>query len=145
MEFSATTEEVLRRAGWSPGREDRKVLETSLRKLCEQGGFEPFEAALRVVREYGGLCVKASGPGVNFAKMSFEVDPTLAAGEEDRFADFERDLGVQLFPLGEIDGGHAFLAIADDGRTFSLMGALDFLGQTFEDAVEGMIQGRVPR
>jgi acyl-coenzyme A thioesterase PaaI-like protein len=47
-----------------------------------------------------------------------ELDPTLALGEEDRLLDdFPELRDRNAFPLGEVDGGHAFLAIDAAGGT----------------------------
>ncbi len=96
------------------------------------------------LKHYGGIHVKQSGPGEEAARESFELNPLLAIGEEDRFAEHALRIGEPLYPLGEAGNGHVFLAIAADGRVFALMEDLWFLGENMEAAIERLILGRLP-
>ncbi len=87
--------------------------------------------------------MKQSGPGAEAARESFELNPLLAIGEEDRFAEHALRIGEPLYPLGEAANGHVFLAIAADGRVYALMEELWFLGESMEAAIERLILGRV--
>src|SRR5919109_3720081 len=110
---------LLRTAGWFEGRDvAEKVVEWRARLSLD--GFEPFVAAERGLREFGGIRIEQRGPGINLARQSFEIDPLLGLGERDRFEYFEKILGVALYPFGECENGASFLAIASDGRVFAL-------------------------
>ncbi len=101
-----------------------------------------FDAARHALTEFGGLKVDVDGPGVDFAKGSFQLDPSLAIGEEDRFDVFEKRLASRLYPLGEAYGGHTFLAIDDQGSVFLLMGDVRRIGRSIGEALEGLILGK---
>ena len=131
---------ALRAAGWREGRDCVASLLEWKSSLAAEG-FEMFPAAEAVLREFGGLKVVNRGPGEELARSSFEVDPSLASGERDRFAAFEAPLGKRLFPLGEVDEGHAFLACADDGKIYMLGDRLWFLGADVREAFGKLIIG----
>ncbi|WP_168200880.1 SUKH-3 domain-containing protein [Allokutzneria sp. NRRL B-24872] len=108
--------EVLLKSGWTPGR----AVEVSCwrTELAEQG-FAMHEAAERVLAEFGGLLIEAEGAGVRHGRCTVEVDPTLGTFSRS----WEEKVGAQdLYPLGEVDWGHAVLAIDADGAVFMLWG-----------------------
>jgi hypothetical protein len=127
---------VLRDAGWFPG---RNVFST----LRLPPGFVLLEPARRVLEEFGGLSAGEWGPGLDCARMGIDIDPMLAVGEDDRFADYSARIGSPLYPLGEAGGGDCFLAIDDKGRVFLLMDDLIlFEGETFEVALDQIFNGK---
>ena len=72
--------------------------------------------------EFGGLSVGKSGPGVERARVALRLNRALAIGERVRLQDYFEELhGRGAFPLGDADGGHLFLAMAEDGEVFILM------------------------
>lgn len=133
--FSTQTLEMLREAGWFPGRDVSRDL-----KLPR--GFKPFPAALKVLAEFGNLRIGRDGPGIEFRRKPVILDPMLVAGEDDRYAEFSRLLGVGLYPLGETADGHAFLAIDELGRVFFIFGDMFFVGDSFESALENLLLGK---
>lgn len=134
---------VLYAAGWT---EQRSVEnETEAWSIELSPGFRLFPAAEMALRQYGGIHIKQSGPGEETARESFELNPLLAIGEEDRFDEHASRLGEPLYPLGEAGNGHVFLAIAPDGRVFALMDDLWFLGESMEAAIERLILGQSPK
>ena len=112
------------------------------RELEGPGGFVRFPAATAALAEFGGLRVEQGGAGVTSARETFELDPTLAVGEADRFARFESIVGRRLYPLGEAGGGQYFLAISEDGQVFGVGDSIFDIGRTISEAIENLIVGR---
>ena len=52
-------------------------------------GFQLFGAAREALARFGGLRIDQYGPGAECAREAFEINPTLAVGEERRFRRFE--------------------------------------------------------
>lgn len=134
---------VLNAAGWTEQRNVAREIDAWSLKLSP--GFRLFPAAEMTLRRYGGIHIKQAGPGEETARESFELNPLLAIGEEDRFDEYACRLGKPLYPLGEAGNGHVFLAIASDGRVFALMEDLWLLGENMEAALETLILGRSPK
>jgi hypothetical protein len=134
---------ILDAAGWNEERNSSTETESWSSQLSP--GFRLFPAAEMALTRYGGIHVKQSGPGAEAARESFELNPLLAIGEEDRFAEHALRIGEPLYPLGEAGNGHVFLAIAADGRVFALMEDLWFLGESMEAAIETLVLGRLPQ
>ncbi|HBB87906.1 MAG TPA: hypothetical protein DC047_09845 [Blastocatellia bacterium] len=132
--FSAATKEMLGEAGWIP---DRDVS----REIQLPPGFDPFPAALKALAEFGNLHVGRRGSGVEFARTPIVLDPMLAMGEDDRFREFSGILKSNLYPLGETDDGHGFVAIDEQGRVFLIYDDLNFVGETFDSALENLLAG----
>jgi len=141
-EYSEMVREALDAAGWFPGRVMPAQAREWIRELDRPDGFQVFAAAERVLTEFGGLHIRAMGPGVEAARMSIEVDPTLAFGEEDRFEACAMRLNRRLYPLGEVEGGHAFVAIAEDGRVYLLMDEPLAVVGSFDEALAALVEGR---
>jgi hypothetical protein len=135
---------TLTAAGWFSGKDQSARIRDWTFELQGEG-FTLFPAAERALREFGGLRVEVAGPGRECARSSFEVKPSLALGERDRFAAFEHTIGKRLFPLGEIEKGHAFLAIDEDGALYTLMDEGFLLGNDIDEAIARMIVGLRPR
>ena len=140
--FSDETSEVLRRAGWHENRRLADEVEGWSRQLSESDGFLMFPAARAALEEFGGLRLEPSGPGVDHARVSFELVPTLALGERDRFSLVEADLKEALYPLGEVGGGHAFLAVSTPGHVYLLTDELVEIGASVAEAIENLVLGR---
>jgi hypothetical protein len=102
-----------------------------------------FAAARAALEEFGGLRVEARGPGLDHARSSFRIDPGLAQGEEERFAAHEEKLRRRLYPLGEVDGGHGFLAIDEGGAVYVVTddAVMRVAGSTYA-ALEALVLGR---
>ncbi|MEU0540330.1 SUKH-3 domain-containing protein [Nocardia sp. NPDC005978] len=111
-QFSAETDRGLRLAGWDPG---RRVDTTEWRNELERGGFRWTAAAENFLSRFGGLEIELSGPGITTARVPFELDPLLAAGEDDRFSEWAAVVGEPITPVGELDSGRFFLGISESG------------------------------
>jgi len=134
--------EVLRAAGWFPGRSIVPQVEKWSSSLDQPGGFEIFEAARGALAEFGGLCVRMSGPGQEVARASFNLDPMLAQGEEERFADHGAQFMTRLYPLGEASDGNSFLAIDSIGRIYLLLDSCVLLAASTLEGLKFLILGR---
>jgi SUKH-3 immunity protein len=140
--FNEFVEGALKRAGWSPNRRITGPLQDWETTLEASDGFRLFPAARKVLSEFGGLKIEQWNPGRTKVHSVIDLRPTLAEGESDRFQAYSDILGVELYPLGEVDGGHGFLAIATDEKTYTLMDEIWFEGATFDDALNKLVQGR---
>ncbi len=144
--WSSETLHILKKAGWHPNRDNLERLDIWKHRLLGPDGYcDMFPAAEQALREFGGIRVEQTGPGRECARSPFVFDPMLAEGEADRFADAESHVGGRLFPLGEAIGGHAFLAIAEDGRVFLVADEVAELGKSIYEAVEALVIGLLPR
>jgi hypothetical protein len=99
------------------------------------------DAAARVLLEFGALRFGSQGPGAKNARSSIELTPTLARGEEDRFSMWRDDRRPALFPLGEIDDGHAFIAIDPEGSVYAVGDEYWRIASTFDEALEVLTRG----
>lgn len=97
--WSPETYEVLEASGWTP---ERKVDTDRWRSMFEGAGVTMHTAAQALLQGFGGLSVNVSGPGISCARTPFELDPELVLGEDDRFVEWGKSIGHQLFPLGEL-------------------------------------------
>jgi SUKH-3 immunity protein of toxin-antitoxin system len=111
--FPGLVERALRRAGWFPG---RRVETARWRAMLVGPDMHP--AAEVFLGEFGGLLVDVHGSGRTAARTRFELDPSLCAGEEDRFRDWGVEIGRSLYPLGELDHGRYFLGMDDRGLIY---------------------------
>lgn len=137
--FNPTTLRVLTAAGWTERRDRPDDLDLWEKKLSL--GFALFSSAADALRRFGGIQVTRRAPGAGWALRSFHLDPVLALDEEDRFEEFGELLGARLYPLGELDDGHAFLAIDEAGRVYALMLDVWLLGDSIDDAIEALVTG----
>jgi SUKH-3 immunity protein len=140
--FYKEVKDILEKNGWFSSRKISKLVTTWKYEMADDSeAFVLFDEAERVLLEFGGIKINERGGGVNQAQEPFEINPLLAKGEADRFADFELDIGQKLYPLGECWGSNFFLAIAEDGKVFALMMEIFLVGNTFEEALNNLIQG----
>ncbi|MGC9542306.1 SUKH-3 domain-containing protein [Streptomyces sp. UG1] len=138
--FSAETEEVLRSAGW---REGRHVQTAEWREQFEQRGIIMHDAAEKFLAEFGGISVDVSAPGISRAREPFELDPSLAYGEEDRFSEWGEEVGASLFPIGELDQGRFFLAIDEKSAIYLVADWLAHFGE-MPAALDNLVLGVAP-
>src|SRR5689334_7761788 len=102
--FSTLTEDTLRQAGWYSGRNVQEQV-ASWKTNDMLAEFDMFHSAERVLLEFGGLIVNQQGPGETCAREPFEIDPTLAGYEGDRFNELSTEVNTKLYPLGEVANG----------------------------------------
>ncbi len=142
--FSKQAEQLLRRAGWHPGRRASELVSLWKASPALSDSFEMFESAEQILLEFGGLSVNQRGPGQTCAREPFTLDPTLAAYEIDRFTQFSTLLKTRLYPLGEAAGGYYFLAVGENNRIYLMMEDIKLLGETIDEALEKLLIGIRP-
>ena len=136
--FSDAALEMLRQAGWLPGRNVFSTL-----RLPERFRLTPV--ATRVLAEFGNLRIGRQDRGLEVAQRVVEINPMLAFGENEYFAEAEAVLHCALCPVGDINGGQAFLALDDQERTFIVGDLLLYLGAPFDEALDRLLTGRRAR
>jgi hypothetical protein len=95
--FDEVTAGTLTRSGWFPG---RSVDVDRWTGQLREEGIELHAAADASLREFGGLVVDQSGPGISRAREPFTLDPTTCVGEGDRFLEWSEELGRRIVPVG---------------------------------------------
>ncbi len=140
IRWSPETVAYLAQAGWKDGHDATELSKVWRSQLAP--GFESFPAADRAMARFGGIDVRVRGPGKNCARTSFRLDPAEAWGEDERFERFAA--WGTMFPLGVAGDGHAFIAIASDGRVYLIMEEIEFIGDSIEDAIENLVMGIRP-
>ncbi|MER7501441.1 SUKH-3 domain-containing protein [Nonomuraea pusilla] len=140
MEFTEQVESVLRAAGWE---RERSVDVSEWRSRFGERGIDMHDAAAAFLAEFGGLTVEAGGSGAAFPRESFELDPSLAYGEEERFTAWSEIIGHSLFPLGELDRGRFFLAIDEETNVYLVADWIAGFG-AMPGAMENLISGGRP-
>ncbi|MFJ5050523.1 SUKH-3 domain-containing protein [Streptomyces sp. NPDC088719] len=141
IDWSPEVRKVLKASGWRPGR--RKDV-GRWRLMFERSGLAMHDAAESFLREFGGLTVRISGPGITCAREPFELDPRLALGEEDRFLEWGEEMGRHLFPIGELDHGRFFLGIDEATEIYLVETWVASFGP-MPEALENLILGMAPR
>jgi len=147
--FSPAVEQVLRAAGWFPGRtlpESEVEKWYAFRWKEEPAYCYAHAAALQVLREFGGLEVKQNAPGITCYREPFCIDPLAALGiHDDGWLFFEWDAPDRLYPLGCADRERdAVLAMTPRGQIFLLGEVLFRCGDTFDQALENLVLGIMP-
>jgi hypothetical protein len=140
--LSSQAEDVLKQAGWYPGRQVPDLVASWKESLMLSDGFEMFQSAESALLEFGGLNIDQDAPGETCAREPFTLDPTLTAHEGDRFSEFASLLNTRLYPLGEAAGGYYFLAISENGHVYLLMQDIRLLGESINEALERLLIGR---
>lgn len=138
-------EDLLRRAGWYPGRQVPDLVASWKASLMLSDGFEMFQSAEKALLEFGGLSFDQSGPGETCAREPFTIDPTLAAYENDRFNEFSSLFNTRFYPLGEAFAGYYFLAIDEHDQVYLLMQDIKLLGKHMDEALESLLIGLEPK
>lgn len=139
-QFSPDVAGVLREFGWHP---ERIVDSTPWTHPFEERGLPAPQEVKDFLAQFGGLNVKVSGPGVNCAREPFELDPLLCLGEEDRFSEWGEELGVSLFPIGELDDGRFFLGMDEQGVMYLVADWIASFG-LWPEAIDALIRGVAP-
>ena len=140
-ELSADARGLLAAEGWSP-RQDRRDYAREVLAEIAADGFSVVPGLESALAHFGGVTVQPEGPGIEVGRMSIEFDARLALGEADRFSEFEEAMGISLSPLGEVEGGMAFLALGSDGGLYFLFQDAWRAGQSLEQGIDAIITGR---
>lgn len=147
--FSPLVEQVLRENGWYPG---RQVDEWQMQQWYAfhwtygVGYCRIFPAALRVMREFGGLTIKQDGPGFNCYRNSFVFDPLQTLDfVEDGWIYHEWAVEDTLYPLGFFPREDRVLCMATSGKVYSFHQDMSFEADSFDQALEHLIRGITSR
>ncbi|MBB1153083.1 SUKH-3 domain-containing protein [Amycolatopsis dendrobii] len=130
--------ELLRRAGWTPGR--AVDISDDVRAL-ERAGIGIFPGAIEFLREYSGIKVRwnrSSGfPDdleVSAARSRESLDPRWVAIYAER-------AGTALVPVGEANRGYLVVLVGEDGRWFGgFDDAFGELGDDFLSSLDGLVR-----
>jgi hypothetical protein len=135
--FTLPVVDLLRSAGWYEGRTVSDTLELPPE-------FSLFSQAQVVFAEFGGLHMGQAGIGIDCAKCDVEIDPCLGSHLAPHLKRHEQSLKTKLYPLGEVVGGHAYLVIDEQGRTYlyHLGGELAPKAPTFARGLELLLLGK---
>ena len=118
--FSELTDLVLRESGWFPNRNVPELVLKWKTELQRTDSKEMFTEAEKILLEFGGLRIKEKA-NIRDSKANLDLNPSLLIGEGDRLEEFEKRLVTSLYPLGEAEGGHLFLAVSQNGKVYLLM------------------------
>jgi hypothetical protein len=134
-EISPYFGELLRSAGWTP---ERRVEVNEWVRTLEQEGFATNPQALAVLESVGRLVVRMPPAGISPYTHELRFEPVRAAtGESDRAEDWKKELGVDLFPIGEEMTSGNVLWIGSDGRFYYGRGfGLYLLGDSLRTAMD---------
>ena len=137
---SDAVENLLRKAGWSEGRQcDVTPWESATGRL--------FGAARDLLTEFGGLVIGAcDNPGRDVAPGDVTLEPSEYYRSYDGAPRLEQQVGEQLYPFGVAYDGYAQLWIGVSGRIYLLgegpqPGRLRCLGNSFGAALEIILLG----
>lgn len=131
IRFSEDVVQLLLQGGWYVG---RNVAISDI----------PFEAARKVLSEFGGLHIGQCGPGVECATSDVHIEPSVNADFEHELRNYENTLHTKLFALGGVHRDHGYLIIAENGKTYLLSDSLDEFERSFDEALERLILGLLP-
>jgi SUKH-3 immunity protein len=137
-QVSSAIVNVLREAGWQ---ENRNVTHA----LALPSQFALFPRAQEVLAEFGGLRFGSCGAGIECGTSDVYIDPCMATHMISELQSYEKILQTKLFALGEVDGGHGYLIIDEEGRTYILSAmSLDLgpLAATFSQCLEFLLLGK---
>ncbi len=158
--FPIDFQERLLELGWTADRDVSEQVEQWLAEelpgvrwarfdLPEPAGYQPFEAALRVLCEFGGLASSDNSAGVTSARVPFRMMPgrtfdsrtlRLMLGDA---VDYGQRLGQRVFQVGVIEDGTVIILVAEDGSVH-LAGAVQrWIGHSFDEALVGMMNGEL--
>ncbi|MGY0069160.1 SUKH-3 domain-containing protein [Streptomyces sp. QTS137] len=136
--WSLRTEEVLRRAGWQPGRSVPTDTWESI--LRERGSFVAHEAARRFLSEFGGLVTYGWPADSITTSSAVRFDPLRAEWQDERFARASREAGAPLYPVGTADEGTSLLGISEDGALHLLRDRAELLATTTGQALDRLVE-----
>ena len=127
--------EILLQSGWSS---NRKIDIAGWLKGLKGEGFEPSADAIALLESVGGLSLLLPPHGINPYDHELQFDPVRAAsGEFDKAVNWQNELGIRLFPLGEEIKTGNILWIATNGKFYYGRDfGLYFLEDTFGAAMD---------
>jgi hypothetical protein len=141
--WSSQTEEVLRRAGWRPGRSvPTGTWEWILR---ERGSFVAHDAARRFLSEFGALMTYGWPADTITTSSAIRFDPLKAGWQDERVAAASREAGASLYPVGTADEGAGFVGITADGALHLIRDRVELLAETPDRALDRLVEAQAAR
>lgn len=140
--FDDITENILIQSGWISGRRVDFLVSKWKQEIRSSDHIEMFLEAELILAEFGAIKVEKQKCA---SSQSFEINPSLAVYEGDRFIEYSNLVGTSLYPLGEAFSGHYFLAVGENGKVFWLAGNIYIIGNCFDEALGKMISGYQPK
>ncbi|MER7401828.1 SUKH-3 domain-containing protein [Streptomyces sp. NPDC000070] len=137
---SPQTDEVLRRAGWRPGRSVPTDTWESI--LRERGSFVAHDAARRFLSEFGGLVTYGWPTDSITTSSAIRFDPLRAQWQDERLARASREAGALLYPVGTADEGASFLGITEDGALHLVRDSVELLAPTTDQALARLVEAQ---
>ena len=143
--MSEALKEALINAGWTP---ERRISTCGWVAQLKADSFELLPQAEEIIASFGGLTLRSQGLAYQPPVVFF--DPAIPGGKGDvaRIPVWERKLGVTMNPIAELSFGASVLALASDGRVYSVFnGTLYLYGESLVDALENclMFGKRIPQ
>lgn len=140
--LSTETRWTLRAAGWSPG---RRVDTAAWRASFEATGLAMHRAADEFLGEFGGLLFDLTSSGADRCWKSFEIDPMLAwSCAEERFSACSGRIRQNVFPVGELNQGYAFLGMDETAELYFVKDSIATFGR-LPGALESLVADVRPR
>ncbi|MFD7028273.1 SUKH-3 domain-containing protein [Streptomyces sp. NPDC059917] len=131
-------------AGWRPGRDAGQAAMLAVLATAPLGPWELFPAAESALREFHGLRIAATGPGVDVAPTGCLVDPGEARYGAAPLRRIAQAVGLRVFPFGRTDAD-GLLGVDELGRLFCVdHGGARLLGETVRDGLTALAEGRAP-
>jgi len=140
--FSPEVMELLRKAGWYPGRSVGDLaLEAWRKDRLISDELDMPRAARVVLEEFGGLVITSTDRGIDFARLALNFDPSEGDGGQ-FLRNYADAVGVEaLYPLGVYGDNDGTFLIDASGAVY-----VDFrldapAGSCIDEALERLLLG----
>ncbi|CAM5504860.1 SUKH-3 domain-containing protein [Streptomyces purpurascens] len=130
--------EVLRHAGWRPGRSVPTVTWEAI--LLERGSFVAHDAARRFLSEFGGLVTYGWPADSITTSSAIRFDPLRAQWQNELLTKASEEVGALLYPVGTADEGASFLGLAEDGALHLVRDCVRLLAPTTDQALARLVE-----
>lgn len=137
-ELSKTTQKLLERAGWFPG---RRIDISRYEEVLRTSRSPVHECVREFLSEFGGLHVETLKKG-----RDFHADPCLAASEfyidDEGLSEYNITVGAALCCVGVASRAHMMLLMDQSGRMYGVVDDLIYvIGDTPHAALELLCSG----
>jgi hypothetical protein len=144
--FPADVLEVLRDAGWYPGRDVTAAVQKWLERTEVERVLPIFPAAMAALAEFGGLKISQRGPsgkkGAGWPSTFYPAQYTPTPSVLSEIGEFSDVIGARVFPIGGNSEGPSHIVMDEHGRVFLRHPADDFhLGDSMDEALIWVTRG----
>jgi hypothetical protein len=110
--------QLLQQAGWT---DDRAIDTSEYQLLFEENELPISPAALKILREFGGLRVEGIDPYTQSTYVWLDIDPMFACDVQsvELLRDFSIILKRPLTPIGMAEQGEWVLLVDAEGRVYA--------------------------